>query len=490
MIGCKVCARMWVVVASLGVLPMVTGCNSRSPESFRASAVQVQQVSESREVSAETLTARLESVLTDWFGTPDKPRWPTVERLTEGGIDQASLLVSLIDPKQLERAAGPVRRLEDRVEYGLYRKHCAHCHGIAGDGWGATAGNLSPYPRDFRRGTFKFKSTPIGSRPTRSDLMAVLKRGIPGTAMPSFASLSESKHFRDDYEPLIDYVIYLSVRGEVERRLIGALSESGEEGWQAAQPADQKSTAPDAWPSVAREVAEVLRRWRQASQEVLEVPENELADRSIEDLWNSDSKPQLLGAIERGEKLFGMPATACTSCHGLSGRGDGRVVDYDEWTKDWTIRAGVDPTDRSQWKRWSRLGVGKPVPDRPRDLHAGVYRGGFSPQDLYRRIAGGIDGSPMPALPLKPANPQGWTPQDVWDLVHFVRWLPYSKQFPRGSAAQMATLGATATRTSSDQLAIALSLHLPAPPETINDGKPIAGIELGGDHPTLEKEIR
>ncbi|MFM8325859.1 MAG: hypothetical protein ACKN9U_13430, partial [Pirellulaceae bacterium] len=86
MIGCKVGARMWVVVASLGVLPMVAGCNSRSPESFRASAVQVQQVSESREVSAEALTERLESVLTDWFGTPDKPRWPTVERLTEGGI--------------------------------------------------------------------------------------------------------------------------------------------------------------------------------------------------------------------------------------------------------------------------------------------------------------------------------------------------------------------------------------------------------------------
>ncbi|MFN7706765.1 MAG: cytochrome c, partial [bacterium] len=106
-------------------------------------------------------------------------------------------------------------------------------------------------------------------------------------------------------------------------------------------------------------------------------------------------------------------------------------MDYDEWTKDWTIRAGVDPTDRSQWKRWSRLGVGKPVPDRPRDLHAGVYRGGASSQDLYRRIAGGIDGSPMPALPLKPANPQGWTSQDVWDLVHFVRWLPYSEQFPR-----------------------------------------------------------
>lgn len=489
MIGFKVRARIWVVITSLGFLPLVGGCNVRSPESFGASAVQIHQVSESREVSAEALTDRLESVMTDWFGTPDKPRWPTAEKLTGGGIDQASLLVSLVDPKQLERAAGPVRRLEDRVEYGLYRKHCAHCHGISGDGWGATAGNLSPYPRDFRRGTFKFKSTPVGSRPTRSDLMAVLKRGIPGTSMPSFASLSESKHFRDDYEPLIDYVIYLSVRGEVERRLIGALGESGEEGWEAALPADQKSTAPDAPAAVAREVAEVLRRWRQASQEVLEVPENELADRSIEDLWSSPERPQLLAAIERGEKLFGMPATACTSCHGLSGRGDGRVVDYDEWTKDWTIRAGVDPTDRSQWKRWSRLGVGKPVPDRPRDLHAGVYRGGASPQDLYRRIAGGIDGSPMPALPLKPANPQGWTPQDVWDVVHFVRWLPYSKQFTRESAAQPATSGATAIRASGDQPSIALSLGQPARSHTIDDGRSIAGIESGSDHPAVQKEI-
>lgn len=489
MIGCKVRARVWVVMACLGILPLFGGCNVRSPGSFSPSAVQIHQVSESREVSAEAMTARLESVMTDWFGTPDKPRWPTAQKLTDGGIDQASLLVSLVDPKQLERAAGPVRRLEDRVEYGLYRKHCAHCHGISGDGWGATAGNLSPYPRDFRRGTFKFKSTPVGSRPTRSDLMAVLQRGIPGTSMPSFASLSESKHFRDDYEPLIDYVIYLSVRGEVERRLIGAMSESGEEGWEAALPSDQKSTAPDSRPSVAREVAEVLRRWRQASQEVLEVPDNELADRSIEDLWSGPQRSQLLAAIERGEKLFGMPATACTSCHGQSGRGDGRVVDYDEWTKDWTIRAGVDPTDRSQWKRWSRLGVGKPVPDRPRDLHAGVYRGGASSQDLYRRIAGGIDGSPMPALPLKPANPQGWTSQDVWDLVHFVRWLPYSEQFPRETAAQSSPSGATAALASGDRLSIALLLGLPTGSQTIDDGRSIAGIESGSDRPALEKEI-
>jgi hypothetical protein len=95
----------------------------------------------------------------------------------------------------------------------------------------------------------------------------------------------------------------------------------------------------------------------------------------------------------------------------------------------------------------------------------------------------------MPALPLKPTNPQGWTPQDVWDLVHFVRWLPYSEQFPRESAAQSATSGATVEQASGDRQSVALSLDLPAGPETIDDGRSIAGIESGSDRPALDKEI-
>jgi mono/diheme cytochrome c family protein len=70
---------------------------------------------------------------------------------------------------------------------GLYREHCAHCHGITGDGAGPTAGFLNPYPRDYRKGWFKFKSTPLDVRPTHDDLKKIVLDGIPGTAMPSFS---------------------------------------------------------------------------------------------------------------------------------------------------------------------------------------------------------------------------------------------------------------------------------------------------------------
>ena len=97
----------------------------------------------------------------------------------------------------------------------MYRRHCAHCHGISGDGAGPTASFLNPYPRDYRRGIFKFKSTPRTEPPTKEDLKRILHEGIAGTAMPSFKYLPN-----DELEALASYVRYLSVRGQVERLLV------------------------------------------------------------------------------------------------------------------------------------------------------------------------------------------------------------------------------------------------------------------------------
>ena len=92
------------------------------------------------------------------FGTPDEPALPNNPELK---------LEELLDLDLLKLAAGPVRRdLEGVNSTGLYRQHCAHCHGITGDGAGPTAAFLNPYPRDYRAGKFKFRSTPIGVPPT------------------------------------------------------------------------------------------------------------------------------------------------------------------------------------------------------------------------------------------------------------------------------------------------------------------------------------
>jgi mono/diheme cytochrome c family protein len=52
-------------------------------------------------------------------------------------------------------------------------------------------------------------------------------------------------------------------------------------------------------------------------------------------------------------------------------------------------------------------------------LTAGFYRGGRRPIDIYWRLHSGINGTGMP--------PQGATlsEQEIWDLVHFLRALPY-----------------------------------------------------------------
>ena len=56
---------------------------------------------------------------------------------------------------------------------------------------------------------------------------------------------------------------------------------------------------------------------------------------------------------------------------------------------------------------------------RPNNLTQGVYRGGRRPVDIYYRIHSGINGSNM--------NIHGGllSGADIWDLVHFVRVLPY-----------------------------------------------------------------
>ncbi len=75
----------------------------------------------------------------------------------------------------------------------LYERHCIACHGEKGDGDGPAAYLLSPKPRDFTSGVYKFRSTPSGSPPTDQDLLRTLKHGINGTSMPAWDRLSEKE---------------------------------------------------------------------------------------------------------------------------------------------------------------------------------------------------------------------------------------------------------------------------------------------------------
>lgn len=75
------------------------------------------------------------------------------------------------------------------ADMDLYVRHCAVCHGSDGRGDGPAAGLLSPRPRDFRAGVYKFRSTPSGALPTEADLVRTLRMGLPGTSMTGYDGL-------------------------------------------------------------------------------------------------------------------------------------------------------------------------------------------------------------------------------------------------------------------------------------------------------------
>ncbi len=357
------------------------------------------------------------SALEDLFGTPDKPLWPKLSNRD----DDLSAFVQL---ERLQQAAGPVSSDQDDQQVGLYRKHCVQCHGISGDGLGPTSRFLNPYPRDFRLGKFKFKSTPIGKRPTRDDLRHVLGEGLKGTSMPSFRLLKE-----DELEALVDYVIFLSVRGQVERQLIteAALEldyEAGDRLYDRANRGSDPELFKNQLVRVTKVADEVAKQWEQADDAVTPVPAPpaEFPLYTNSKTLSDDNNKKLQASVARGRKLFQGPIANCASCHGVTAMGDGQTNNYDAWTKDWT--EGIDPQNKDELRPFLKLGALKPRFILPRNLRTGIYRGRSKPSDLYLRIVNGIDGSPMPATAMQPANPQGLTENDVWDLVNFLLNLP------------------------------------------------------------------
>ncbi|MFO0916816.1 MAG: cytochrome c [Planctomycetaceae bacterium] len=90
----------------------------------------------------------------------------------------------------------------------VYQERCVQCHGVSGDGNGPSGHLMYPRPRDYRKGIFKFTSTPYGYRPLRTDLLRTVRQGIRGTSMPAFHLLHEH-----DIQSVVDYVLMLARQG-------------------------------------------------------------------------------------------------------------------------------------------------------------------------------------------------------------------------------------------------------------------------------------
>lgn len=97
----------------------------------------------------------------------------------------------------------------------LFVQNCAVCHGQQGKGDGPAAVYLFPKPRDLTRGSYKIRSTAAGDVPTDDDLMRTITQGMLGSAMPSFAHLSE-----EDRRAIVRHIKSLAVieiAGEVKK---------------------------------------------------------------------------------------------------------------------------------------------------------------------------------------------------------------------------------------------------------------------------------
>lgn len=93
-----------------------------------------------------------------------------------------------------------------------YRRYCAGCHGVLGDGEGENAVWIDPKPRNFTLATFKCRSTPSGTLPTDEDLFNTIGRGLEASNMPSWNPLSSQQRI-----DLIAYVKHFSDRWKTEK---------------------------------------------------------------------------------------------------------------------------------------------------------------------------------------------------------------------------------------------------------------------------------
>lgn len=232
--------------------------------------------------------------------------------------------------------------------------------------------------------------------------------------MPAFHAALKA----GEIEAIADYVRYLSIRGETERRLLDfqATESSYEEGDEQVN-AEALAELED-YELLSSIVGEVLDSWRSAEEEATEVEGRSAVYDRGSDEFDAD---ELAASIQRGKQHY-FGAGICYQCHGESQLGDGNQTDYDFWSKefyDWVTNKGTDEYYErlADYKKLEGLPLRNII---PRNLRRGVYRGGRRPLDIYWRIKNGIDGGPMPA-----ANSTLLQDDDIWDIVNYVLSLPF-----------------------------------------------------------------
>ncbi|ADB18176.1 hypothetical protein Psta_3515 [Pirellula staleyi DSM 6068] len=335
-----------------GLLGVMAGCHTEAIPTYVPRA-EMSELPESHQ-------KQISSALEEYYGSPLFPKMMKIAEEQPADAEKP-LLTDAVDRGQL------------RLGQEVYQRQCAGCHGDTGDGNGPAAPYLNPPPRDYRLGKFKFISTPRGSKPRRADLVRIIRRGAKGTSMPTFRWMPET-----ELEAVVDYVMLLSSRGELEYRLTTFASSQLEE-------EDEVDAI-----TVAENQQFIESAWLEADSLLVQplTPQPFYDDASI----------------EAGARAF--VRLNCYKCHGPDGRGN-RAQDV-----------GKDD--------WGRIAYAA-------DLTSGMLHGGRRPADIYRRIYSGINGTPMPGFALPDAS-IGETELDrsetIWRLSHFITSIVEGRPLP------------------------------------------------------------
>lgn len=319
--------------------------------------------------------------------------------------DPASRTVVIQLTEGSEPVVGQVVQLDPgrvlRDGRGLYMRHCSHCHGTSGDGHGPTAEFLNPRPRDYRNGVFKFTSTNDATRASREDLTRIVKYGIPGTYMPSFLLMEDH-----EVRAIVEYVRFLAMRGEYERRLAADLA--GDFSQKAVETRVQNKEKRS---EILAELVGIL------SSDLKSSAESHGDDLATD--WSAPEDPETLivpsisrvpdtpDSRRRGRELYLSKALNCADCHGIDGAGNGpQTIAYEK--NPVTEQPYFEPGLHDIWDNLNQ----------PRNLQTGIYRGGRRPVDLFRRIHAGIKGTRMPSFKSTPH-------EDIWHVVNYVMSIPF-----------------------------------------------------------------
>jgi mono/diheme cytochrome c family protein len=361
------------VVAGLVVLP---GCHEDAyPEDLRYSFTPYPRV-EGEGVKAKKVMfgddfsdatkQRIARELEPFFGTPRNPLVKGIETEVETALQIG----------------------KDKLAAGskVYRQYCVHCHGINGDAGGPTAEFITPRPRDFREGIYKFRSTSYKFRPvaTRDDLRRTVLQGLPGSSMPSFNALSS-----DEVENVVSYVIHLSLRGLAEQGVAQRLLDK-----QRPETADLVRENANDWLSeVQTDITQPPEKWAATLGKWSDVYKLGTGSDPVYGNW-AYGKKLFLNAEGKG---------GCITCHGVDGRAN-------------TVNVPDNLTRLNDWGD----------PTAPRNLTHGIFRGGSRPEDVYRRIRVGIGAGAMPNISAMgsfkgPDDLKGaMSEEDIWHLVGYV----------------------------------------------------------------------